>query len=125
MNSFISTKKEIQPKKEDENENLTFAEWRKRREQRSQTNITNIFNNKAVLLVLGVFFFILVVWLIYRGKKTESKSVETKTKLKTLPNLQNKKYSYQYSDDSDIDIEDALEDLDEDELEALINNMDD
>ena len=125
MNSFLSTKKEIQPKKEDENENLTFAEWRKRREQRSQTNITNIFNNKAVLLVLGVFFFILVVWLIYRGKKTESKSVETKTKLKTLPNLQNKKYSYQYSDDSDIDIEDALEDLDEDELEALINNMDD
>lgn len=125
MNSFLSTKKEIQPKKEDENENLTFVEWRKRREQRSQTNITNIFNNKAVLLVLGVFFFILVVWLIYRGKKTESKSVETKTKLKTLPKLQNKKYSYQYSDDSDIDIEDALEDLDEDELEALINNMDD
>ena len=123
MTSFFTSKEE--PKKEEEVKKLGFDEWRKQREERSTSSIQSILSNKAILIVLGLVFFVMVVWMMYRGKSKSKANTKGKKKLKTLSHLQNKKYSYPLSDDSDLDIDDVLSGLDEDELEALISGLDD
>lgn len=123
MTSFFTSKTE--PKKEEEAKKLGFDEWRKQREERSTSSIQSILSNKAILVVLGLVFFIMVIWMMYRGKSESKAKVKGKKKLKTLSHLQNKKYAYPLSDDSDLDIDDVLSDLDEDDLEMLISSLDD
>ncbi len=125
MTSFFTSKTE--PKKDEEVKKLGFDEWRKQREERSTSPMQSILSNKAILVVLGLVFFVMVIWMMYRGgSKSKSKAnVKGKKKLKTLSHLQNKKYAYPLSDDSDLDIDDVLSDLNEDELEMLISGLDD